>query len=479
MTDRSIVPPLSFWQKFSYGLGQFGWASKDTCFHYFLFFYYTQFLGLSPSLAGLGALLALVADGISDPIIGQVSDNWKAGKLGRRHPFMALALIPYGAALLAMFNPPAELSQGELFAWFLVFAITVRTFLTLFTVPHMALGAEMTEDYSERTAISVYRNSLGYVGGLSIQVIAWFMVIPAATSAGDAGEGYRNVGFVAVALAMAGMGAAWLGTRSRIPYLSRTSDKQKSRAWYYAFVDIITVIRHPSAAVLFFASLVLTTQLGISNTMLLHVNTYFYGFSSEQTGFFMLVIFLALLPASWMAVYGGRALGKRKAIVSFVVLVAFIHPVASLSHLFGLAPATGSAALVIFVCIFVVLQQSVYIAHINVAGAMLPDVVDEMELSSGLRQEGMLNSAMMLTQKVSFGLGSFFAGLAIDFAGFEGVKSVADTNPEMLSRLIWIYGPGISLLTLLGAWVYSRYTLTQNRCDEIQAELVLLRRQTG
>ena len=73
--------------KFTYSLGQFSWAAKDTSFHYFLFFYYTQFLGLSASLAGLAALLALTADAISDPVVGQVSDNWRGGKWGRRHPF--------------------------------------------------------------------------------------------------------------------------------------------------------------------------------------------------------------------------------------------------------------------------------------------------------------------------------------------------------------------------------------------------------
>jgi Na+/melibiose symporter-like transporter len=88
----------------------------------------------------------------------------------------------------------------------------------------------------------------------------------------------------------------------------------------------------------------------------------------------------------------------------------------------------------------------------------------------------MLNSAMMLTQKVTFGLGSFFAGLAIDFAGFAGVASVADTTPEMLSRLIWVYGPGISLITLLGVWVYSRYQLSQARLTDIQNQLVSRRK---
>ena len=72
---------------------------------------------------------------------------------------------------------------------------------------------------------------------------------------------------------------------------------------------------------------------------------------------------------------------------------------------------------------------------------------------------------------MTFGLGTFFAGLAIDFAGFEAVASVADTTPEMLSRLIWVYGPGISLVTVLGAWILSRYALSQRRLADIQSEL--------
>jgi glycoside/pentoside/hexuronide:cation symporter, GPH family len=477
MSDNTLqpIPPLTKLHKFCYGLGQFGWASKDTCFHYFLFFYYTQFLGLSPSLAGLAALMALVADGISDPIIGQLSDNWRSKRWGRRHPFMALGLVPYIAALLAIFNPPTGLPETALFAWYLVFAIVIRTFLTLYTVPHMAMGAELSDDYQERTSISVYRNSLGYVGGLSIQVIAWFLVIPAAVAAGVPGEGYSNVGYIAAALALAGMGAALFGTAPRIPYLLQTSDEQKARPWYYAFKDIIQVLRHPSASILFFAALAITTLVGISNTMLLHVNNFFYGFSSEQMGIFMTAVFIALVPASWLAIYGSRRLGKRNAVVALVTLMALIGPVPALCHLYGLAPATGTGALLAFVCFFLILHQSLYIGSIHVAGAMLPDVLDEMELNTNLRQEGMLNSAMMLTQKVTFGLGALFAGLAIDFAGFEGVTSVADTTPQMLSRLIWVYGPGLSLLGLLGALIYSRYSLSEQRCEEIKAELAARR----
>ncbi|MEP5764251.1 MAG: MFS transporter [Halieaceae bacterium] len=468
-------PKLSRWQKVSYNLGQFAWASKDVSFHYFLFFYYAQFLGLSASLAGLAALLALIADGISDPIIGQISDNWRRGKLGRRHPFMGFAIVPYLAALLAIFNPPPDLSQGALFAWYLCFAILVRNLLTLFTVPHMALGAELSDDYTERTSIATGRTIMGYIGGLTIQVIAWFLVIPLATAAGSTADGYRQVGYVAALLALVGMTASWFGTRDRIPYLTRISEAQQSRAWWQAFIDIFRLLRLPSARIMFLGTFLTVLVVGLANTLLLHMNNFFWGFSSEQTGVFMLAIFLSLFPAFWLAMKGTEVLGKRRAVVAFVLLSAFTHPLAVLAHLYGLTPPVGSNELLAVVCAVLVINQSFVIAAINVAASMLPDVADELELSNGLRQEGILNSGMMLIQKVMFGLGAFFAGLVIDFTGLGGITDIANVSDSMFNRLGWIYGPGLACISLLAALVYSRYRLGRKRLAEVQSQLAQAR----
>ncbi|MBT4520489.1 MAG: hypothetical protein HOC23_10830 [Halieaceae bacterium] len=462
---------LPFSTKFTYSLGQLSWAAKDTSFHYFLFFYYTQFLGLSASLAGLAALLALIADGISDPIIGQVSDNWRGGKWGRRHPFMAMAIIPFPLFLVAIFNPPEGLSQSLLFAWYLTNAIVIRTFLTLFTVPHLALGAELSEDYEERTSIATFRNLMGYTGGLSIQVIAWFVLIPAATAAGMAANGYRNVGFVAAGVAVLGMVAAFLGTRDRIKHLAKTSEAQQARPWYYAFSDVMAMLKNHSARVYLGANLVLVTAVGVSNTMLLHVNNFFYGFSPQQTGIFMLCIFLCLLPAGWLAKHCVRLFGKERGVILLICCMAPIGPIPILAHLYGLTPPSGSTGLLIVVCSFIVLHQSFYIANINIAGGMVPDIADEMALKSGMRQEGIINSGMMLAQKMTFGLGAFFAGIAIDFAGFEGVTDVSQVTDTMLTRLAWVYGPGLMFISLLVALIYSRYKLSRSRLDDVRRQL--------
>lgn len=457
--------------KISYSVGSFAWAAKDTCFHYFLFFYYTQLQGLSASLAGLAALLALVIDAISDPIIGHVSDNFKTGKWGRRHPFMIISVVPFCGALIAIFNPPAELSQTGLFFWYLLMAVAVRSFLTLFTVPHMALGAELSQDYTERTSIAVYRNILGYAGGVSIQVSAWFLIIPIATAAGSVVDGYRNVGFYAAFLAMIGMVVSIWGTRPHIPNLVQTSKLQRSQHWFHAFGEIAGLFRNPSARILLIGNLVIVSTIGLGNTLLLHMNNFFYGFSENQIGIFMMAVLLALLPASWLSLRGTQLFGKPRALVYMILGMVVIGPIPVLAHLYGLTPAIGSTGLLLVVCFFIVIHQSFYISYMNLSSGMVPDVADELQISSGRRQEGILNSALMLTQKVTFGVGTFLAGLTIDFANFEGVVSIADVTPDMSARLAWVYGPGLSCIGLLGAFIFIHYRLDQKRYVDIRTQL--------
>ena len=462
---------LSKSTKLAYGIGQTGWAAKDTCFQFFLFFYYTQILGLSPGLAGLAALLALIADGITDPIIGQISDNFGKNKWGRRHPFMIVAVLPFSLALIAIFNPPVGFSSLELFSWFLVWAIIVRTFLTLFSVPHMALGAELSTDYSERTSIAVYRTVSTYLAAIVIQVCAWFYFIPTAMTSGDVASGYQNVGLAAAVLALLGMTVSIFGTRKRIPHLPTISLQQQSRPWYLAFADVVGLLRYPAARVLLLSNLVMISAMGIGNTMLIHVNTYFYGFSSQQIGIFMLCVLVALVPASSIAMKWTRAYGKRAAIVKMILVIAVIGPIPFILHILGLLPENGSPLLLLIVGAFVFVHQSFYIAHLTISGSMLPDVADEMELASSMRQEGMLNSALMLTQKITFGLGAFIGGLAIEFAGITGTIESSEVTAEMLFRLGMAAGPGVAIFSLLGAFMYSRYPLTKQRYSEVRRRL--------
>ena len=130
---------------------------------------YAQVLGLSGSLTGLAIFLSVLWDAISDPMIGAWSDRLDT-RWGRRHPMMVVGTIPLGLSFVMLFQPIDAVigTQGPLFFWLLGSVLLLRTFLTVFIIPHSAMGAELTDDYEERTSIVSFRTNLGWIGGTTL-----------------------------------------------------------------------------------------------------------------------------------------------------------------------------------------------------------------------------------------------------------------------------------------------------------------------
>ena len=150
---------LSVRTKVFYGLGFVSVGIKDVLYTLFVFFYYNQVLGLDPLYTGLATFISLFFDAFSDPIIGALSDNSQNRKWGRRHPFMFLSALPLGISIWLLFNPSANLNNFELFCWLTIFSIFIRFFLTMYIVPAMSLGAELSTNYNERTVLTSFRLS--------------------------------------------------------------------------------------------------------------------------------------------------------------------------------------------------------------------------------------------------------------------------------------------------------------------------------
>ena len=152
---------------------------KDNAFAYFLLFVYVQVFGLSPDLAGLAILLMLIFDAISDPLVGYFSDNTKT-KWGRRHPYIYLSALPVCISFFVLWIPPLDLTQFQLFSYLLLVGIFIRTAITFYEIPSMALGPELSKDYIERSSLLAYRYWFGWWGGLAVWCSLWILLFIAA-----------------------------------------------------------------------------------------------------------------------------------------------------------------------------------------------------------------------------------------------------------------------------------------------------------
>ena len=163
---------LSGTEKWTYAIGNIPFSVKDAAYINFVVFYYTQVQGLSGTLTGLAMFIALLWDGISDPVVGSWSDTLRT-RWGRRHPLLVAGGLPTALLFMALFAPPEGLSEMEVFAWLLGVSILLRTALTIYFIPYSAMGAELSTDYDERTVIAKARVTMAWLGGMALPAIAF------------------------------------------------------------------------------------------------------------------------------------------------------------------------------------------------------------------------------------------------------------------------------------------------------------------
>ena len=154
---------LSLQSKLSYATGQVVETIVGSTLNIFLLFYVTVVCGLPGGLAGAALAAGLVVDAVMDPLIGSVSDSWNS-RFGRRVPFMALGTVLVIATFILIFSLPAGLGHTTLFLWLMLLSVLLRISLSLFSLPYQALGAELSEDYDERSSIAAWRWGIGMLG---------------------------------------------------------------------------------------------------------------------------------------------------------------------------------------------------------------------------------------------------------------------------------------------------------------------------
>jgi GPH family glycoside/pentoside/hexuronide:cation symporter len=160
-----------------YGAGGAVYAVKESAYTMFILLFYTQVLGLSGVTTGIIIGLSLLWDGISDPLVGVLSDRL-VSRFGRRHPFMLLSTIPMGLGFIGLFSPPASVVENhiQLALWLLFWSVWVRTFVTGFSIPHLALSAEITTDYNERSQVLGARMAFLFLFAVLVPAVALTLI---------------------------------------------------------------------------------------------------------------------------------------------------------------------------------------------------------------------------------------------------------------------------------------------------------------
>ena len=478
--------PLGFTLKAKYGLAQMSERLGTGVLGTYLLFYYSQVLGMPPALAALGAGLAVIVDAITDPVIGSISDHWRS-RYGRRHPFMYAGALCTGVPFYLLFAPPVS-GDLALFVWMVVWVNLARVAITLFYIPNIAMGAELSEDYYERSSVVGYRTFFGLVGGLGALLLG-FGLFFAPTPEYEYGQlnaaAYPPFALLAGAIVTAAaLWSAW-GTRHVVPFLPQPPARNRDSVWTIVvrvFTDLWSAMQNQSFRSLFFGLVALCAALGVEAALSIHVLTFFWELDQSDV--------LLLAPSYVLGALGGVALAPillrlttRKVMLQFGVLAwAMLQGLPIALRLAGWFPENGDPNLIPALMAFRIVQGTSAIQCDVALGSMMADSVDEHELASGSRQEGIFFAASSFAIKAPFGIGSFAGGLGlnlIDWPTGPDVRTAADIDPQTIVQLGLLVGPGLSVAALIALWCFAWYRLTRDNHAAILKQLAQRRTTIG
>ncbi len=451
MSDAALAAPHKpgLLTRIAYGVGGAAGGIKNNGFEYVLLLFYSQVLGLPAVLVVLAMGIALVLDAISDPVVGYWSDNWRS-KYGRRHPFMYATLVPVAIAYFLVWNPPGALNGAGLFAWLIVMTVAVRLSYTLFEVPHHALAAELSQDYDARTSLMSFRYFFAWVGGLTVQVILFrYLLQP---SEGDpAGffhlPGWHAYGLLGASCIFAAVLITSLGTHSHIPHLKAPPPKRKITLGR-VLGEVWETASNPSFRALFVATLFGFIASGTSASLNQYINGFFWEFTGDQIATLTGAVFLSPLIALFLAQIAGRALGKKRAAIIVGIFAFTIAPAPVFARLLGLLPENGTPELFNIILVVTIVDIALIIAYQIIAAAMVADIVEQSELETGRRSEGVFFAGISFIRKLSQFSGLFLASIILSVAAITPGSRAADVSAESVRSLGWGYA-----LVLLAIWM--------------------------
>jgi Na+/melibiose symporter-like transporter len=437
--------------------------------------FYNQVLGVSAALCGVVFLVSSIVDAVSDPLVGSWSDNFRS-RWGRRHPFMLFSALPLTVAFYGMYAPPNGLSEMQYFWWFMATMVVLRLGKTFYSVPHAALGAELTDDYHERTTIFGINTVTGMLAGALLGAAVLLAFFPST-------EGFENgllnpAGYPRMAV----IGAAWvcltllvcvIGTRDQIPNLHATASARVD--WRQYLRELGSLVGNRSYLSVCAAWLVMATSGGILGV----VSTYNFIFTYELSTEMLTITRFITLPGVFVAlplsVLLTRWLDKKLTVIYSCMICATLIGLPHVLRMIGWFPENDSIWMMPMLFGSLLLGFLILPVVPIVIDSQLVDIADEHEYRTGRRAEGVVFSIRTFAIKATSGIGGLIAGFGLELIDFPENAKAENLTPSMLDGLLFMNGLLYWIIVAAGMLFMGMYRLNERRHGEIMSELEMRR----
>lgn len=464
--ELTPAPPtqISRGVKVSYSVGEVVIAIHRSSVLNFLLFFYTNVVMLTPSLAGLALAVGRIWDGVNDPIVGYLSDS-TASRFGRRRPYLLASTLPLGLSFFLLWSPPQGMGDLGNFLFLMIAYMLLDACFTCYATPYLALGAELSRDYHERTQIVTTRAVFHGLGAL-LAVLCLSKVVGSSPEALQEGVATLPVtlppevvraGFTKVGALLGGLMIlcgliAFYGSREMPPPVN--GERISFRAF---FRNLTGTLRNRPFRIIIVTFAAMSFGAAIHQPLTVYVFRDWLKMGQQlPTIMFLSLISTILSLGIWTRF--ARRVGKNRA---FQVCIVWSIVVLSV---FPLLRADMPRQLFYLFVVFAGFGAGGYVLPASIAA----DVIDYDELLSGQRREGAFFGLWTLTIKLVAALAIALVGVALNLIGYVANQTQSDFA---LWGLKMLYGPVPAFFFLLSLLVFLRFPLTRESHAEIQQQL--------
>jgi len=405
--------------------------------------------GVDSVLVGYALAIPRVVDAVTDPLMGNISDNTRT-RWGRRRPYVMAGAILCAILFPLLWMPPFA-SDGGKFGYFLTMLVLFALGYTVFSVPYTALGYEFTTDYDEKTRALAWKLYIGVIAGFTIQWLYKLTVLD--IFGGDETVGIKYVS-VAVALVILGTGImpaivcrekAFVLTQQKISLKAAFGSTFKNRPF----------------GILMIAYVIILTALQSVGSLGLYVNIFYVAGGDKSMagtigGVFGSVMIVSSLAGMKLVGKISEHTSKRRALMIGLGLGVLGNVVLW----YTMKPEHPYLQVIAAVFLGMGIQGAWLMID-----SMVADVCDEDEVRTGVRREGMYGAVKGFAQKAALSVTSVLSGYALAIAGYE--ESVEPSLAVVIRMKAILIGSQMVGLTggvlLVLAYPLSRARAERNR----------------
>ncbi|MFB9053961.1 MFS transporter [Formosa undariae] len=463
----SNINKVPFGQKVAFGIGMLANQMFPAAMGIFMVVL-VQDLGFPGWMWGVIFFLPRIFDSITDPIMGFISDNTKS-KWGRRRQYVFIGAIIMGISFSILWQLHREDGIDYNFMYFMIWSFIFYLGLTIFSVPYVAMGYEMSDDFHERTNIMAVAQ---WIGQWAWVIAPWFWVIM-----------YDQGWFESADIATRSI-AVWVGVIcmvfAMIPAIFIKSKSTVNED--YAPLNMKNIGNS-------FNGIIDGFKEAFKNKPFrkLCVATFlvFNAFNTVAAFTFFIVVYYlfngdASAAGIWPTLFG--SLGALATTFLVIPIVTRMSKVMGKKNAFLVSQSISILGYILLWFLFIPGKPYMFIMALpffafgigslfTLMMSMTADVIDLDELNTGLRREGVFGAIYWWMVKFGFAIAGLLSGLILSMIGFDADASSQSENAIFGLRFFF---SGLPVLgTLIAILVMRKYDLTEGKANEIRTALEL------